>query len=221
MRGPEDRVDRFVNAILRNRRPPRFKATEEEAAAMRGALQIGAAHLSAGLPDPEFVRRLECMVLAESGELAPPAARVTRRALLTGTGTAAAGVLAGATIDHALGAAGAPAGSGDLVPDGGDWRQVVAVSALPNGEAKRFSTGPIEGIVVNDGGAIRALSATCTHQGCLLRPDPKRRRLDCPCHRAAFSWSGKLLSSQLTVAPADLPVIHSRIQDGQVEVYVV
>src|SRR5258708_4904527 len=135
MRGPEDRVDRFVNGILRNRRPARFKATEEEAAAMRGALRIRAAHLSASRPDPEFVRRLERRVLFESGALAPPVVRLTRRALLRGAGTAAAAVLAGAAIDHALGAAGAPAGSADLEPDGGDWRPLASVSALPVGEA--------------------------------------------------------------------------------------
>jgi cytochrome b6-f complex iron-sulfur subunit len=221
MRGPENRVHRFVDDILRGERPRRFKATKEEAEAIRGALKLGAADVSAGLPDPDFVRRLEHRILAEAGEAPAPSARVTRRALMAGAGTAAAAMLAGAVGEHQLAAAVAPAGSAHLVPDGGDWRPVADVSALPEGEAKRFSTGSVEGVVVNDGGAIRALSAVCTHQGCLLRPDPAQRRLDCPCHRAAFSWSGRLLLSRLHSAPADLPVIHSRIQNGQVEVYVV
>jgi cytochrome b6-f complex iron-sulfur subunit len=220
MRGPENRVNRFVDDILTDQRPRRFKATPEEAEAIRGALKLGAADVSASLPDPDFVRRLERRILAEAGEAPAPSARVTRRALLTGAGTAAAAVLAGAVVEHQL-AATAPTGSAHLVPDNGDWRPVAAVSTLPEGEAKRFSTGSIEGVVVNDGGAIRALSAVCTHQGCLLRPDTAQRRFDCPCHRAAFSWSGKLLFSRLKSAPADLPVIQSRIQNGVVEVYVV
>lgn len=221
MRGPENRVDRFVDAILRGERPRRFKATEEEAEAMLGALKLRAADHSAGLPDPDFVRRLERRILAEAGEAAPPGARVTRRALLRGAGTTAAAMLAGAVIEHQLAATGAPAGPAQLVPDGGDWRPVVAVNAVPEGEAKRFSTRSVEGVVVNDGGAIRALSAVCTHQGCLLTPDLAQRRLNCPCHRAAFSWSGKVLFSELKSPPACLPMIHSRIQDGQVEVYAV
>jgi cytochrome b6-f complex iron-sulfur subunit len=75
--------------------------------------------------------------------------------------------------------------------------------------------------VVNDGGSIRALSATCTHMGCILRPNPAARRLDCPCHRTYFSWSGKVVFHQLKVAPANLPSLPSRVRDGQIEVYVV
>lgn len=220
MRRPEDRVNRFVEEILTDQRPRRFKATPEEAEAMRGALQLGAADVSAGLPDPDFVRRLEHRILAEAGTPAP-SVRLSRRGLLAGAGAAAAAMLAGAVVEHQVAAAMAPTGSAHLVPDGGDWRPVAAVSTLPEGEAKRFSTGSIEGVVVNDGGAIRALSAVCTHQGCLLRPDTAQRRLDCPCHRAAFSWSGRILFSQLKSPPADLPVMDSRVQNGQVEVYVV
>jgi cytochrome b6-f complex iron-sulfur subunit len=221
MRGPENRVNRFVDDILGGQRPRRFKATNEEAEAMRGALKLGVADVSAGLPDPDFVRRLEHRILTEAGEAPAPSARVTRRTLLTGAGTAAAAMLAGAVVEHRLAAAEAPTGSAELLTDGGVWRPVAAVNALPEGDAKRFSTGSIEGFVVNDGGSIRALSAVCTHQGCLLRPETAQRRLDCPCHRTAFSWSGRVLFSRLQSAPADLPMIRSRIQNGQVEVYVV
>jgi cytochrome b6-f complex iron-sulfur subunit len=222
MKGPEDRVDRFVDDIVNDRRPRRFNPTADEAEAMRGALELRGAKAGAGVPDPTFVRRLEGKVLAEArqGRLRVP--RFSRRALLERASLAAAAVLVGGAIDHQLVTSTAPAASSaDLVPDGGDWRPVAALSELPQGEAKRFSTGSVEGVVVNDGGTIRALSATCTHLGCILRPNPTERRLDCPCHRTSFSWSGKAVFHQLPAAPANLPSIHSRVRDGQIEVYVV
>ena len=45
--------------------------------------------------------------------------------------------------------------------------------------------------VINDGGALRALSATCTHLGCTVR------RLDqgfvCPCHGSRYDDQGRVL----------------------------
>lgn len=221
MNGPEDRVDRFVDDILKDRRPRRFSATADEAEAIRGALEVRAAKAGAAVPDPEFVRRLEGKVLAEAGR-SRLRALLSRRALLGTAGTAAAAMLVGGAVEHQLAASSAPpAGSPTLAPEGGDWRQVAAVSELPQGEARRFSTGSVEGVVVNEGGTIRALSATCTHMGCILRPNTAARRLDCPCHRTTFSWSGKVVFHQLKVAPANLPSIPFRVRDGQIEVYVV
>jgi cytochrome b6-f complex iron-sulfur subunit len=222
MNGPEDRVDRFVEDILDGRRPRRFRPTDDEAEAIRGALEVRGAKVGAAVPDPDFVRRLEGKVLAEAGR-GRFRALLSRRALLGTVGTAAAAMLVGGAVEHQLAASSAaPAeGSPTLAPEGGDWQQVAAVSELPQGEARRFSTDSVEGVVVNDGGSIRALSATCTHMGCILRPNPGAHRLDCPCHRTSFSWSGKVVFHQLKVAPASLPSIPSRVRDGQIEVYVV
>ena len=221
MNGPENRVDRFVDDILKDRRPRRFSPTEDEAEAIRGALEVSGAKAGTPVPDPDFVRRLEGKVLAQAGR-GRLRTLLSRRALLGTAGTAAAAMLVGGAVEHQLAASSAsPASSPTLAPEGGDWRQVAAVSELPQGEARRFSTGSVEGVVVNDGGSIRALSATCTHMGCILRPNPGAHRLDCPCHRTSFSWSGKVVFHQLKVAPASLPSIPSRVRDGQIEVYVV
>ena len=61
----------------------------------------------------------------------------------------------------------------------------------------------------------------CTHLGCKLQPDDANRKLNCPCHQTAFSWSGKVLYYRLKAAPANLPQIPSRVNNGQVELYIV
>jgi nitrite reductase/ring-hydroxylating ferredoxin subunit len=76
-------------------------------------------------------------------------------------------------------------------------------------------------VVVNDGGTIKAVSAVCTHQGCLLLLDAAAHRLRCPCHPTVFSVTGQLISYSLATPPANLPALHARVRDGQIEVLVV
>jgi cytochrome b6-f complex iron-sulfur subunit len=39
-----------------------------------------------------------------------------------------------------------------------------------------------------------ALSAICTHKGCIVNWDEKRRTLTCPCHAGVFDANGNVLS---------------------------
>ena len=60
----------------------------------------------------------------------------------------------------------------------------------------------------------------CTHQGCLLKHNEADGRLDCPCHRAAFSLTGEVLFHEFAGTLAPLPKVEVRDQDGNVEVFV-
>jgi nitrite reductase/ring-hydroxylating ferredoxin subunit len=216
MMGPDRRIARFVEDVLRNRRPRRFRATPEELAAMRAAAELRASRLGADLPDPAFVDRLGRRLREElSGE--PGGRSLTRRRLLLGAGTAAAAIAGGAAGvagDRLLG----PAGGGrERVPAGATWQPVMAAAAVAAGRAVRFSTGTVEGFVVNSGGEYHAVSATCTHLGCRLQ-ESADSRLMCPCHRTAFGLDGSVLEHELPRAPAALPWLHTRVRDGQVEV---
>jgi nitrite reductase/ring-hydroxylating ferredoxin subunit len=110
-----------------------------------------------------------------------------------------------------------PAGQPVLAPAGGSWVRVAAVSDLPAGKVIAFPAGAMRVLVVNDGGAIRALSGTCTHLGCALAAAPGR--IDCPCHRTSFGLDGSVRSHELPAAPATLPSVRVRVIGGQVEVY--
>ena len=217
--GPERRIARFVEDLLRNRRPRRFRATPEELAAMRAAAELRAARPGADLPDLVFVDRLGRRLREElSGE--PGRRTVTRRRLLLRAGTAAAAAAAGAAAgvagDRVLGVA----GGRELVPEGATWQPVMAAATLAAGRAVRFSTGAVEGFVVNQGGAYHAVSAVCTHLGCLLQ-ESSAGLLTCPCHRSAFGLDGSVVQHELQRAPAALPWLHTRVRDGQVEVLAV
>lgn len=54
-------------------------------------------------------------------------------------------------------------------------------------------------VVRTDAGAAVALSATCTHVGCILRYDAARAQLHCDCHDADFALDGSVLGGPTTV----------------------
>ncbi|MEA2634657.1 MAG: hypothetical protein QOH92_1424 [Chloroflexota bacterium] len=219
MRGPIDRIADFVDDLIHNRRPRRFKASAEEMQALQGAAALRSVQPGADLPNRDFIERLGRQLRSqmESSQVHQP---VSRRALLRTAGFAAAAGVAGAVIERTITAQ--PLGQqATLTPDNGTWRPVAAVADVPAGQAIRFSSGPVEGVVVNDGGTIKAVSAVCTHQGCLLLLDAAAHRLRCPCHPTVFSVTGKLLSYHLATPPANLPGLQARVRDGQIEVLVV
>jgi Rieske Fe-S protein len=220
-----DRVAKFVDDVLRGRRPRRFNATQDEAEAMAAAAGLVAARAGADLPDKAALDRIHRRLSERLDESPRVDARFTRRAWLRTFGTAAAAAVVGVGLDEVLTlnrsagpVATAPA---VLMPDGGQWRPVAAVAQLPEGHAMALSTGSIDAIVVNDGGQISAMSGVCTHLGCRLQPDDAGKKFDCPCHQTAFSWSGRVLYYRLKTAPPDLPRIESRVRDGQIELFVV
>jgi len=192
---------------------------------MSAAAGLVAARAGADLPDKAALDRIHRRLSQRLDESPGMDARFTRRVWLRTLGTAAAAVVAGVGLDEVLTRQGAigPVATGPavLTPDGGQWRTVAAITQLPEGHAMPVSTGSIDAIVVNDGGQISAVSGICTHLGCRLQPDEADKRLTCPCHQTAFSWSGKVLFYRLKSAPPDLPRSESRVRDGQIELFLV
>jgi cytochrome b6-f complex iron-sulfur subunit len=108
---------------------------------------------------------------------------------------------------------------GELAPDNGTWHTVAERGTLVGDTVTRFSTPGAVGFVAAEHGVLEAVSGVCSHQGCLLEFNEAARRLDCPCHRAAFSLTGKLLFSQLPTPPPPLPRLALRETSGRVQVY--
>jgi Rieske Fe-S protein len=220
-----DRVARFVDDLLHGRRPRRFAASEEEAEAMTAAAGLVAGRIGADIPDKAALDRIHRKLSGALDESPVIDLRPTRRTWLRTLGTAAAAVVVGVALDE-IATHQSPADTSGgvatvLMPDNGTWRPVAAMTQLPVGHAMTVSTGSIDAIVVNDGGSISAVSGICTHLGCKLQPDDANRKLNCPCHQTAFSWSGKVLYYKLKNEPANLPKIPSRVNDGQIELFVV
>lgn len=225
MKGSADRVARFVDDLLHRRRPARFEATPEEAEAMTAAAGLASARVGADLPDKAALERIHARLSAALDDRPAFDRYMSRRAWLRTAGAAAAAVVVGVGLDEIARSRqqSGPGGGGaaTLSPDNGTWRPVAAVTAIPPGHAMAVSTASVDAVIVNDGGEISAVSGVCTHLGCKLQPDDANRKLDCPCHQTAFAWSGKVLYYRLKAAPPNLPRIPSRINDGQVELYIV
>lgn len=56
-----------------------------------------------------------------------------------------------------------------------------------------------------------AMSATCTHLGCLTRYEPDLNRILCPCHGSRFSTDGKVVMGP---APRPLPRVQLTLEQG-------
>jgi len=193
---------------------------------MAAAAGLAAARVGADIPDKAALDRIHKRLSETLNESPAVERRFSRRDWLRTAGAAAAAVVVGVALDKVVtnqeqsGGPGGP-GSPTLLPDGGSWRPVAALTAVPVGHALLVSTATLDAIIINDGGNISAVSGVCTHLGCKLQPDDANRKLNCPCHQTAFSWSGKLLYYRLKAAPANLPLIQSRVNDGAIELYVV
>jgi len=216
---PSRRVARWVDALLHERRLRRLRGSDEDLDALRAAIELKSASPAAGLIDPRFADELYRRLGRETqGEVARQP-RVTRRSLLWSGGLAAAGAAVGVVSERFItGGNGATNTQADLVPDNARWLAVAAVTDLPPGRAMRFSTDAIEGVIVNRNGIIEAMSASCTHLGCVLQLNAAAGRLDCPCHRAAFALDGTVLFHSLPENLPPLPRLQARVRTGQIEV---
>jgi glycine/D-amino acid oxidase-like deaminating enzyme/nitrite reductase/ring-hydroxylating ferredoxin subunit len=90
-----------------------------------------------------------------------------------------------------------------------------------DGDALVAALQPGDGVVLPEGkggravhrdvaGRLHAVSAVCTHEGCLVRFNRAQVSWDCPCHGSRFSVDGEVLSGP---AVDDLPVLDSPAAD--------
>jgi Rieske Fe-S protein len=220
------RLQRHVEALLRERRPPKSDPGDD-LPAMQLAARLHAAHPGSAEPTPEFVDELARKLRrAQDAPVSAPAPSPQRRQFLTAAGlAAAAGIGAGLGLERLREVVTAPAAPTTpapvaITPEHGAWVAVARVSKLAPGQIQRFSAGGIEGFVLNAAGNLRALSAACTDQGCILNADPANGRLVCPCHTATFGLDGVPTTGAYRYRVTPLPVIQLRTTGDNVEVLV-
>ncbi|MCO6003597.1 Rieske (2Fe-2S) protein [Actinoallomurus purpureus] len=207
---------RYVEDLLKGRRPRSFPVEEADADALRLAIELRAARPGSDAPREEFVADLHRR-LAEP-DIARAPMPVGRRLVLGGA-FAATGAVAGASIDHALTRGATPPGDGTLSPNRGRWHPVADAADLPDGAVRSFDAGSVTGFVTRDSGRLRAVSGVCTHQGCRLHVEGGAR-LRCPCHQALFALDGAVVHHRLPAPIPALPRLAVREAGGVVQVYV-
>ena len=219
-------LTRYIEDLIRSRRPRRFKASEDDAAMVRAAVTLRAARPGSGEPTDEFVTALHKKLAAELDPPPPRRAAAGRRTFLRAAavaGGSAAAVAAGAGIDHVVSSRtaprSAPAAEGTLTPSHGTWLTVAYSADLPNGTVRPFTVSAVTGFIERTDGQLRAVSGICTHQGCRLTFAARSARLVCPCHGATFALDGTVLTHKLPVPLEALPRIEVREVSGAVQVY--
>jgi cytochrome b6-f complex iron-sulfur subunit len=219
---------RYVDDLLRGRRPKSFRPDDFEAAQIRTAIDLEAARLGSDAPREEFLTDLRHRLAAQMHGTSPLVrkAGATRRYVIVGTSAAAAATVAAVSIDRAVIRGGQVAtgdnnyNSGELTPNTGRWQRVAASAEVREGVMRPFDLGSVIGFVRRVDGKPEAVSGVCTHQGCRLWFDAPDDRLRCPCHSTSFSPAGQVLTHQLPIAPKPLPTLMVREQNGAIEVFV-
>ncbi|HVB72319.1 MAG TPA: Rieske 2Fe-2S domain-containing protein [Ktedonobacteraceae bacterium] len=241
-------LERYIEDLQAGRvtHPPEG-LTPDQARIYRMATLFHSASSDEAAPRPEFVAELQAKLAKEVGAIDQTPAkepqkrpRVSRRSLLKG-GAAAAAVAAaslaiGAGIDHAqeeqkFAAATANTGWPPMVPDNipSQWLYVTTLDELGN-QAVRFSSNGLVGHVVRDtgessdpsGSKVIAMSAACTHMGCIVNWNSTDRAFHCPCHGGIFTAYGQTNNSSSSVRYlAPLPTVETRVDpDGSIYVRV-
>ena len=218
---------RYVDDLLRGRRPKPFAADDFEAAQIRTAIELRAAAQGDDEPRLEFLTDLHRRLAEQmNGAPAPlvPKQNTTRRQVIVGTSAAAAAAAAAVSIDRAV--IGVPSegptsgvAAGELTPNDGSWQRVASSTDVPDGVMHPFDLGSVTGFVHRVDGKPQAISGVCTHQGCRLWFDAQDDALHCPCHTTSFSPSGQVRTHQLPIAPKPLPALMVREVDGVIEVF--
>ncbi|HZA10189.1 Rieske (2Fe-2S) protein [Mycobacterium sp.] len=218
---------RYVDDLLRDRRPTPFRPGGFEAAQIRTAIELRAARPGADEPRGEFLADLHRRVAAQMEGEQAPATKVSwlaasRRQVVVGLSAAAAAVVATVTADRLLfrDAGHAVAAGGDMVPKQGRWQPVTASSDVTgDGVMHPFETDSLFGFVRRVDGRPEAVSGVCTHQGCRLFFDQPAERLRCPCHFASFAPTGQVLTHPSPRPLAPLPRLEVREVNGTIEVF--
>jgi cytochrome b6-f complex iron-sulfur subunit len=98
----------------------------------------------------------------------------------------------------------------------GSKKLEFASSDLPEGEAKFFEyAGSSAVLVKTSAGAVVALSAVCTHLGCIVQWEKDKQDFLCPCHAGRYSTDGTVLSGP---PPRPLPKIPCTVANGKITV---
>jgi nitrite reductase/ring-hydroxylating ferredoxin subunit len=236
--------ERHLERLQQEKRPRRpRRMTPGQAKAYQMAALFRAAASGNAEPDPAFAARLEAQL---EGKLkgrgrwfrsllpAPRSGGVSRRSVLAGGLSAAAGLAAGAVLggvmEQKLSGPQPVAKWPPLVGLGNDWQAIGAAAEITPGQMVQFRTATVVGYIFHndetpdseDGQPEPewiAMSAACTHMGCIVAWNSQDRLLHCPCHAGTFTRYGAPAGASKLYLHA-LPRMQVQVRDGQVWVQV-
>ena len=90
---------------------------------------------------------------------------------------------------------------------------VASTDDLAPGEGAVYSVNNKPVLVINTDQGFRALSATCTHLGCIVAWNQQKQVIACPCHSAFFNTNGAVISGP---PPAPLPSYRVQVENDEI-----
>jgi Rieske Fe-S protein len=227
---------------------PPAELTPNQANIYRMAALFRSASPEANQPRPEFAAELQARLeqeLQQRPKVEPPPLdrkreqkkrNVSRRALLTGSAVAAASLVVGGglgyMVEQAQAAIPPDPYKGHLIAPGvpTTWHLVTSLADLGD-KAVRFATDAVVGYVIRDDGdlgssdpdkgKIIAMSASCTHMGCIVQWQDSDRKYHCPCHGGLFTEYGQVDAGAAPIRYLrPLPRLKTKVVDGNVWVEV-
>ncbi len=96
---------------------------------------------------------------------------------------------------------------------GGDQVTAGKIGELKPNSAKIFRFGSRPGLLIRNGdGSYRALSATCTHLGCIVQYRGDLQEIWCACHNGLYDLNGRNVSGP-PPRPLEVYEVHLRGDD--------
>ncbi|MEW6379654.1 MAG: Rieske 2Fe-2S domain-containing protein [bacterium] len=154
------------------------------------------------------VEEVEVAAEAEPVKTQKPYLAITRRIFLDILGKGIFGAIAGAFIYPII---------RYLMPPQRSARNssVVEVSAaeVTMGKSKIINYKETPTIVINTASGLVALSAVCTHLGCIVQWDESSQEIVCPCHGAKYDLNGNVKSGP---APKPLTIVKATLNNDKI-----
>jgi cytochrome b6-f complex iron-sulfur subunit len=98
---------------------------------------------------------------------------------------------------------------------GGEPLEVAEEADIPLNTGRVVAYGSAKLVLIHTEAGFAALSAVCTHAGCLVNWDAESKRIHCPCHDGFFDLNGNVISGP---PPKPLKVFRAEVQGGKVMV---
>ena len=99
----------------------------------------------------------------------------------------------------------------------GGLNDVCAEDDIPVWGGKKIILAGSAILIIRTSQGFKAYSAICTHLGCLVEWDGKKREIICPCHAGLFDLDGKVVAGP---PPRPLPSHEVSVVNGRVMVKV-
>jgi len=91
--------------------------------------------------------------------------------------------------------------------------QLISANSIPDGGSKIGMLNNKPALVLRHNGELTALSAVCTHLGCVVAFNAGANTFQCPCHGGKYDRDGKVIAGP---PPQPLQRLNIKVEDDKI-----